>query len=108
MPTGSNPNSKKNLKRGNPEAGFNTRNASEAGRRSAEVRRERKTWREATREAVTPEVMEQIIATAIQQSIDGNANARDFLRDTMGEKPSDSVEINGGATAFNVNIRVVD
>ena len=105
---GKNPNSRKALEENREKTQFRGEYAVRAGAKGNEVKRERKTWREATREAVTPEVMERIIATAIQQSIDGNANARDFLRDTMGEKPSDSMEISGNVTPFSVNIRVVD
>ena len=104
---GKNPNSRKALEENREKTQFRGEYAVRAGAKGNEVKRERKTWREATREAVTPEVMERIIATAIQQSIDGNANARDFLRDTMGEKPSDSVEING-ASSFQFELKVIE
>ena len=35
---------------------------------------------------------EAIVAKAIQQAIAGDARARDFVRDTIGEKPTDVIE----------------
>ena len=38
---------------------------------------------------------EAIMLRTVKQAIDGNAKAREFIRDTIGEKPTDKQEITG-------------
>lgn len=67
---------------------------------SGETRRRRKTFKELIQIALelTDESRqtnaEAIVATAIQQAKGGDDKARIFIRDTLGEKPTDVVDLN--------------
>ena len=74
------------------------RNGRKGGLASVENRRRRKTLKELLLIALEAEHKagetnaEAIVAKAIQQAIAGDARARDFVRDTIGEKPTDVIE----------------
>ena len=74
------------------------RNGRKGGLASVENRRRRKTLKELLLIALEAEHKagetnaEALVAKAIQQAIAGDARARDFVRDTIGEKPTDVIE----------------
>ena len=86
---------------------LNTETAQIANRKSQEKKREYKTLREIAKENFDEDRKLGWLAALADKADAGDAKAFEILRDTMGEKPSDSVEISG-ATPFSVNIRVVD
>lgn len=89
MPSGENPKSKENLKKGRK---ISAENAREYAKKSAEVRNVKGSLNEALREAVTPEIAKQITDTIIRKARAGNLKAYELIRDGLGEKPTDKVE----------------
>ena len=91
---------------------FSGSKAVEAGKKgaavSAKVRAQHATFRESFKEYMTPEKMERIFFALSEKAEHGDVHAAAFLRDTMGEKPTDRVELEGGEMPLNVNIRVVE
>jgi len=100
MPKGENPNSKANLKV------FKTsEQAREAGRngakKSAEVRRQRKTLREELLALLSDgDTQGKLSLALIEQAKNGNTKAFEIIRDTIGEKPVERIE------QSNVEIKV--
>lgn len=104
MPKGSNPNSKKNLKKGNR---FSKETASVNGRKGAEISNARqaaaKTFREELKALLEMEIANskgekvstrKAISTAlIKEAISGNYRAFAEIRDTIGEKPIEQQEV---------------
>ena len=86
-----------NLKRLSSEEA--RRNGRKGGLASVESRRRRKSLKELLLIALELEHKsgetnaEAIVAKAIQQAIAGDARAREFIRDTIGEKPTDKVDV---------------
>ena len=81
--------------------------AAEAGAKGRETQKKQRAWRETFKERMTPERMAEIFDALAKKASDGDVQAAAFLRDTMGEKPTDTMEINGGEP-FEVNIRVIE
>lgn len=85
-----------NLKRFTSEEA--RRNGQKGAKVSAEKRRQRKTFKELLLIALELQDesgktnAEAIVATAIKQAKSGDSKARDFVRDTIGEKPADVIE----------------
>ena len=83
--------------------------ASEAGKKSAESRLARKTLREELLSLLESDVVDKkgntkqaqvaMSAALIKQAISGNTKAFEIIRDTIGEKPVDKVEMK---TDFNI------
>jgi len=92
---GMNPNSQKNLKRGNPKTQFTVKNAVEMQKRSTEAKLKNKSIKEDMLEQLTPEVIKEMNARMILMAKHGNINAWKEIRDTIGEKPTDKVEVSG-------------
>ena len=94
-----------------PETRFSGKVAETAGRKgaavSAVVRKQRALFRESFKERMTPERMAKIFDALCEKAECGDVPAAAFLRDTMGEKPTETMEINGGEP-FSVNIRVIE
>lgn len=77
--------------------------ASEAGKKSAESRLARKTLREELLSLLESDVVDKkgntkqaqvaMSAALIKQAISGNTKAFEIIRDTIGEKPVDKVEM---------------
>lgn len=61
------------------------------GIKSGEVRREKKLFKEAI-EKKLGQTLDSMIDSMIKQAQNGNVQAITFLRDTIGEKPTDKVE----------------
>ena len=88
------------------------KNARKAGIKSGEVRRQKKSMREMLDYLLEKELtnkngekattLEAMMASMIKQSISGNVRACEFIRDTIGQKPTEKVE------ATNATITVTD
>lgn len=70
------------------------RRGSKGGKKSAEVRKARKTFSEDLLEALSDgETQKKILDALIKQCKQGNTRAFELLRDTIGEKPIDRQEV---------------
>lgn len=69
-----------------------TRNAREAGKASGEARREKKLIRDRILERMGEDDWDAYIDGIIERAKENKADA-EFLRDTVGEKPTDKVEL---------------
>ena len=88
------------------------KNGRKGGKISGEVRRQKKTMREMLDYLLEKELtnkngekattLEAMMASMIKQSISGNVRACEFIRDTIGQKPTEKVE------ATNATITVTD
>lgn len=68
---------------------------SKGGKRSAEVRQARKTFNKSLIEALEKNgTQDSIVKAIIKQAKLGNIKAFEVIRDTIGEKPKEKVEIN--------------
>ena len=74
-----------------------------AGKRSGEIRRENKLIKDRIRERITDDDITVIIDNLIDRA---KQSPRDFaiLRDTMGEKPTSSVEIDSDPVIIRVTL----
>ena len=85
---------------------------SKGGKKSGEKRRELKTMREMLNYLLDKEItnnkgekaitLEAIMVAQIKEALKGNTRAVQFIRDTIGQKPKDTVE------AVNTNIDISD
>lgn len=86
-----------NLKRFSSEEA--RRNGKKGAEKSAQKRRERKTFKELLKIALEMESptgktnAEEIVASMIRKAQDGDVKAFEAVRDTIGEKPRDTVDI---------------
>lgn len=69
----------------------NVANGRKGGIKSGEVKREKKLFREAI-EKKLGDSLDNIIDAMISKASSGDVNATTFLRDTIGEKPTDKLE----------------
>ena len=87
--------------------------ARKAGKKSGEARRKKKTMREMLDYLLEKEVtnsktgekattLEAVMTACIKKAIAGDIKAAEFIRDTIGQKPKDTVE------AVNTNIDISD
>jgi hypothetical protein len=76
------------------------------GINSGKARREKKLFKEAI-EKQLGQSLDSMIASMIEQAEKGNVQAITFLRDTIGEKPTDKVEADVN-TDVKINIELVD
>lgn len=76
------------------------------GIKSGEARREKKLFKEAIEKQLGQSI-DSMISSMIEQAQKGNVQAITFLRDTIGEKPTDKVEaeVNSDVT---INIELTD
>lgn len=94
MPRGMNPNSKKNLIKNSDRTPKQRRaQASKAGKASGEVRAAFKSLNEDLRERCTPEKIREINERIINMAVHGNLKAYELIRDGLGEKPKERVEV---------------
>lgn len=96
MARGQNPNSRKNLIV-NSERTPKQRKAQaiKAGKASGEVREIKKSFRELLKEQLTEKDIRQINERLIAMAKHGNLKAYELIRDMLGEKPADKLEITG-------------
>lgn len=80
--------------------------ARKGGKASVEARREKKLFKEAI-EKKLGQSLDSMIDSMIEQANKGNVQAITFLRDTIGEKPTDKIEadVNNDVT---INIELSD
>lgn len=88
MPRGENPNSKKNLKNR-----FNADTAQKANKKSQQAKREYKTFQECFKDSITSEQREELFNVMYRKAKAGNIKAFEVLRDTLGEKPVEKVQV---------------
>lgn len=88
MPRGDNPNSKANLLKGKR---INEENAREYGKKSAQAKKEYKSFQECFKDMITEEQRKKLFETMYRKAQAGNIKAFEVLRDTMGEKPVEKV-----------------
>jgi hypothetical protein len=50
----------------------------------------------------------RIFDAMLEKAAAGDVRAAEFIRDTMGEKPTEMMKINSDAEPFEVNIRVIE
>ena len=80
--------------------------ARKGGIKSGEARREKKLFREAI-EKKLGQSLDSMVDAMINQAKNGNVQAITFLRDTIGEKPTDKVEAEVN-TDVTINIELTD
>ena len=66
-----------------------------AGKASGESRRLKKTLTESLKELCTPEAINEINQKILLMAKRGNLKAYELIRDGLGEKPTDKVEVTG-------------
>ena len=91
------------------QSGNKAVNAGRAGGiASGKSRRRWATLREAFTDLMTDDDRMIIYDAMKHKAMDGDVRAAEFLRDTMGEKPTDSLAINGDPEPFTVDIHVIE
>ena len=80
--------------------------AKKGGIASGKARREKKLFKEAI-EKKLGQSLDSMIDSMINQAQNGNVQAITFLRDTIGEKPTDKVEAEVN-TDVKINIELID
>lgn len=78
----------------------------EGGIASGEAKREKKLFKEEIERQLGASIKD-IIKANIKEAKNGNIQASIFLRDTIGEKPTDKIEAGVDGRPFEVNINVV-
>ncbi len=79
--------------------------ATSGGKASGEARRKKKIFKEAIEKQLGTSI-DDMIASMITQANKGNVQAISFLRDTIGEKPTDKVEAE--INQMKIKVDVVD
>lgn len=102
MPRGSNPNSRKNLKSGKNATSFTAENAAEMQKKSTKAKRMYKSLTEDLKERLTPERVAKMNERMIFMAERGNISAWEKIRDTIGEKPTDKVEVSGNVSFSDI------
>ena len=76
---------------------------SRAGIKSGEVRREKKLWREEIMKRLGEKDWNKIVDNLIDRA---SKNSKDFevLRDTMGQKPTDTIQVETKLPVFNIEV----
>lgn len=80
-----------NLKRLSSEEA--KKNGSKGGKKSAEVRREQKTFKELAKSHLTDEQKIMLLDRLYDKALEGDVKAFEVLRDTLGEKPKEEVAV---------------
>ena len=107
MPTGSNPKSKANLKKISEKTARSYSKKShspESEQKRRDTIKKNQTMQQVIKELLDSVIgvedngepvtaREAIVARAVKDAIEGNAKAREFIRDTAGEKPADKIEV---------------
>jgi len=94
MPRGDNPNSRANLIKNSDLTPKQRREkASMMGKRSGEVKRALKTFKELDDEFTTDAERKKMLAMLKKRAEQGNLKAFELYRDTMGMKPIDKINV---------------
>lgn len=80
--------------------------ARKGGKASGEARREKRLFREAIEKKLGAS-LNDIVEAMINEAKKGNTQASVFLRDTIGEKPTDKVDANVNSDV-NINVNLSD
>lgn len=91
MGRGDHPNSRGNLNKGTP---FSAETARKAAEKSAEVRRANGMLSADLKRQLDDETIDKINAKLIAMAKAGNLKAYELLRDGIGEKPNDKIDLN--------------
>ena len=94
MPSGEHPNSRKALEQNRAKTQFNGERAVEMGKKSGEVRRANGMLSADLKEQLDEETIKRVNAKLISMAERGNLKAYELLRDGIGEKPNDKVDLN--------------
>lgn len=71
--------------------------AVEGGKASGKARAKRKALRESILAALSSgNTQDNMVAALIQKALDGDVRAFESIRDTIGEKPTEKLELDGG------------
>lgn len=84
----------------------NVANGRKGGIKSGEAKREKKLFKEAI-EKKLGDSLENIVNALIAKASDGDVSASTFLRDTIGEKPTDKIEADVD-NHIDINIEIDD
>lgn len=80
---------------------------SAGGKKSVEARRARKTLAEELRLLLSSgDTQERISLALLEEAMQGNTKAYEVIRDTIGEKPTDKVEV-GQTEPFKIEVEIV-
>ena len=85
----------------------NVANGRKGGLKAAENRKERLLFKEAI-EKQLGDSLDNIVGAMIQEAQKGNVQATTFLRDTIGEKPTDKVDMSANVSYEEKLKEVVD
>ena len=102
MPRGSNPNSRKNLKSGKNRTSFTAENAAEMQKKSTKAKLAYKSLTADLKERLTPERVAKMNERIIMMAEHGNIAAWEKIRDSIGEKPTDKVEVSGNVSFSDI------
>jgi len=106
MPRGMHPNSRKALEENRHKGSFTAGNAVEMSEKSAEKKRQMKSFREQFAAELAAEIVRRdefgnitdkttvkdaITKQIVQKALRGNTRAFELIRDTIGEKPADNI-----------------
>ena len=78
-----------------------------AQQKSVEAKRQYRPLREIAKEKLDEDTWNEILASMIEKARHGDPKAFELLRDTIGEKPSDKLELQG-TQDLKVNLTVID
>ena len=95
MPRGENPKSRANLIKNSERTPKELREiATKGGKRSGEVRRLEKSFKEIDQETTTEEEKRKMWESLKKAAMQGNLKAFEIYRDTIGEKPTTTANVN--------------
>ena len=92
-----------NLQPGNVNHTFTPEEHQRGGKRSAEVRREKKLWKEEICKRLNAKDFDEIIDNLVKRAKE-NDKSFEVLRDTMGQKPKEEVNIETKLPVFNIEV----
>ena len=84
---------------------FNGESAVKAQEKSTEARKAYRPLKEIIREKVTPEEWEKMVHAMMGKAQHGDAKAFELLRDSVGEKPTERMQLDG-VQDLQVNIKI--
>lgn len=93
MPRGEHPNSLKALEENRKKTQFRGERAVQAAKASGEARAIYKSLNEDLRERCTPERLKKMNDRIISMAEHGNLRAYELIRDGLGEKPREKIEV---------------
>lgn len=103
MPRGMHPNSRKALEENRHRGSFTAENALENSEKAAKAKARNRTFREEFEQELAAmisdgsgkkvSVKSALTKTAVQKALRGDLRALEFIRDTVGEKPVETVNI---------------